>query len=53
MELEFGLAVPDGERVVERARSALELQDADVAPVVDWSEGARRVAEADRRAEPG
>ena len=47
-ELEFGLAIADGEVVVERARRALELADEEVAPRVDWREGARRVAAADR-----
>ena len=46
-ELEFGLAVPEGATVVARARQALSMADRDVAPVVDWTEGARRVAEAD------
>ena len=46
-ELEFGLAIPEGATVVERARQALSMADRDVAPVVDWAEGARRVAEAD------
>jgi hypothetical protein len=47
-EVEFGLALPDGRSVVERARSALQLADRDVAPVVDWAEGARRVAASDQ-----
>ena len=46
-ELEFGLAVPEGATVVERARQALAMADRDVAPTVDWTEGARRVAEID------
>ena len=46
-ELEFGLAMPGGAVVVERARQALSMTDRDVAPVVDWTEGARRVAAAD------
>jgi hypothetical protein len=49
-ELEFGLAIPDGRVVVERARTALGMADRDVAPTVDWTEGARRVAAADVRA---
>lgn len=52
-ELEFGLALPDGAVVVERARSALQLADPDVAPRVDWAEGARRVAAADRNSAKG
>ena len=46
-ELELGLALPEGEVVVERARQSLALSDHDVAPVVDWSEAARRVARVD------
>jgi hypothetical protein len=49
-ELEWGLAVPDGEAVVQRALESLALEDEDVAPVVDWREAQRRVAEADREA---
>lgn len=47
-ELEFGRALPDGASVVERARSALSMSDGDVAPVVNWTEAARRVAATDR-----
>jgi hypothetical protein len=49
-ELEFGLAVPDGNVVVERARTALEMADQDVAPAVDWAEATRRVRSVDRGA---
>jgi hypothetical protein len=52
-ELEFGLAVPGGAAVVERARQALSMTDRDVAPVVDWTEGARRVAAADAEGDLG
>lgn len=48
-EIEFGLAVPGGEAVVERARAALELADQDVAPEIDWRLAAARVAEVDRK----
>jgi hypothetical protein len=48
-ELQFGLALPDGDVVVERARASLALSDRDVAPEVDWALAARRVAEADAR----
>ena len=48
-ELEFGLALPDGAVVVERARAALALGDQEVAPAVDWVEGARRIAAVDAR----
>lgn len=48
-EVAFGLALPpaEGAPVVERARAALALDDAAVAPRVDWALGARRVAEID------
>ena len=49
-ELELGLAVPDGEAVVERALSTLTLGDVDVAPNVDWRVAEQRVAEADAAA---
>jgi hypothetical protein len=49
-ELELGLALPDGEVVIQRARASLALADSEVAPAVDWTEGSRRVAEADARA---
>ncbi|MGE0556527.1 MAG: hypothetical protein AB7R55_24135 [Gemmatimonadales bacterium] len=48
-EIEFGLAVPGGEAVVERARAALQLADQDVAPEIDWGLAAARVAEIDRK----
>ena len=48
-ELEFGRAVPDGHAVVVRALESLALSDEGVAPVIDWAEAARRVAEADQR----
>lgn len=46
-ELAFGLAVPDGARVVQRAMDSLALDAQDVAPTVDWQEAARRVAQVD------
>ena len=46
-ELAFGLALPDGAVVVERARASLTLSAEDVAPAVDWAEAERRVAEVD------
>ena len=52
-ELEFGLALtgePGAEVVVNRARQSLLLADQEVAPEIDWSEAARRVADADRSA---
>jgi hypothetical protein len=48
-ELELGLALPDGEVVVRRAREALAMADREVAPAVDWAEAARRVAETDAK----
>ena len=47
VEIEFGLAVPDGAPIVERAMAALQASDAEVAPVIDHALAARRVAEAD------
>jgi hypothetical protein len=52
-ELEFGLAIPNGGIVVERARFALGMADQEVAPEVDWAEGARRVAAVDAQARGG
>ena len=46
-ELEFGLAVPEGAVVVQRARDSLALADQEVGPAVDWAEAARRVAQVD------
>ena len=48
-ELEWGLAVAD-DAVVQRALESLALEDEEVAPVVDWREAERRVAEIDREA---
>lgn len=55
-EVELGLVVPDGRAVLERAMQAMALDDAGVAPVIDWNEAARRVEAADhaaRTAPPG
>jgi hypothetical protein len=41
-ELEFGLAAPDGQAVIERARASLALEDEDVAPEIDWEEAWKR-----------
>jgi hypothetical protein len=49
-ELEWGFTVPGGEAVVHRALESLALDDDAVAPVVDWREAARRVADVDRGA---
>lgn len=48
-ELEFGLALPNGHVVVERARRSLAMADPEVAPAIDWTEAARRVAAVDRQ----
>lgn len=47
-ELDFGLAVPDGAPVVQRAVESMRLADEDVAPAIEWGEAERRVAEVDR-----
>jgi len=49
-EIEFGKAVPDGARIVERALAAHHAPDQDVAPVIDPALAESRIAEADRRA---
>lgn len=47
-ELDFGLAVPDGAPVVQRAVESMRLADEEVAPAIEWQEASRRVAEVDR-----
>jgi len=47
-ELDFGLAVPDGAPVVQRAIESMRLADDEVAPAIEWGEAGRRVAEVDR-----
>jgi hypothetical protein len=49
-EIEFGMLVPGGERVVERARWTSELSDEEVAPVIDPLLAAERIAAVDRAA---
>src|SRR5688572_19218511 len=49
-ELELGMAVPDGQPVIERALASLTLGDMDVAPDVDWRVAEQRVADADAAA---
>lgn len=49
-EIEFGLLVPGGERVVERARWTSDLSDEEVAPEIDPRLAAQRIAEVDRAA---
>ena len=49
-EIEFGLLVPGGQVVIDRALAALELADEEVAPVIDSRLAARRIVEADRAA---
>ena len=51
-EIEFGMAVPGGAPIVERAMAALQMEDAEVAPMIDPELAARRVAEADMAALP-
>lgn len=46
-EIEFGLAMPGGAPIVERALATLQAPDQDVAPNIDPVLAARRVAEAD------
>lgn len=55
-ELAFGLALgmtPGAAVVVDRARQSLLLADQEVAPDIDWSLAARRVAQADRESRQG
>jgi hypothetical protein len=54
-ELAFGEALPRelGEPVIARARESLGLADAEVAPVIDWREAARRQDQVDRQARQG
>jgi hypothetical protein len=52
-EIEFGMLVPNGERVVERARWTSELSDEEVAPEIDPRVAAERIAEVDRQAAAG
>jgi hypothetical protein len=49
-ELDFGLAVPDGLPVVQRASESLQMADDEVAPVIEWGEASRRVAAMDESA---
>lgn len=51
-ELSFGEALPPalGAPVIARARESLGLADAEVAPVIDWQEAARRQDAVDRQA---
>jgi hypothetical protein len=46
-EVEFGMMVPDGAPVVERALASLAGADDEVAPVIDWELAGRRVEQAD------
>jgi hypothetical protein len=51
-ELAFGQALPPdlGQPVIERAQASLLLDDADVAPAIDWAEAQRRQAAVDAAA---
>jgi hypothetical protein len=46
-EVEFGTLVPGGAPIVERALASLSLGDGEVAPTIDRSLAARRIAQAD------
>jgi hypothetical protein len=52
-ELAFGQALPAelGRPVIERAQASLLLDDAEVAPVIDWAEAQRRQAAVDAAAQ--
>ena len=50
-ELEFGMAIPNGEAIVRRALESLALDDNDVAPAIDWNEAQQAVANADAKAQ--
>ena len=52
-ELEFGMAIPNGEAIVQRAIESLRLRDEDVAPVIDWQKAQQAIADADARAATG
>src|SRR5450759_1357592 len=49
-EIEFGMLVPGGEPVVERAQLTSDLSDEEVVPEIDPRLAAERIAEADRSA---
>jgi hypothetical protein len=49
-EIEFGMLVPGGEKVVERAQWTSALDDEEVAPIIDPALAAQRIAEVDRAA---
>lgn len=49
-EIEFGMLVPGGQKVVERARQTIGLADEEVAPVIDPDLAEQRIAAVDRAA---
>jgi hypothetical protein len=49
-EIEFGMLVPGGEKIVERAQQTIELSDEDVAPLIDPELAAEHIAAVDRAA---
>ncbi|HEX6628892.1 MAG TPA: hypothetical protein VF105_13140 [Gemmatimonadaceae bacterium] len=49
-EIEFGMLVPGGQNVVERAQQTIELADEEVAPVIDPDLAEQRIAAVDRAA---
>lgn len=46
-ERDFGLAVPDGAPVVQRATDSILLDDDEVAPTIEWEEARRRMSAVD------
>jgi hypothetical protein len=49
-EIEFGMLVPGGQNVVDRAQQTIELADEEVAPVIDPKLAEQRIAAVDRAA---
>src|SRR3954466_13562376 len=49
-EIEFGMLVPDGAKVTERALQTIELADEEVAPIIDPELAEQRIAAVDRAA---
>ena len=49
-EIEFGEVAPDGGPVIERALATLQFEDEEVAPMIDQTLAAQRIAKVDREA---
>ena len=49
-EIEFGMLVPGGEKVIARAQQTIQLTDEEVAPTIDPELAAQRIAAVDRAA---